>query len=225
MKKVAFVGGYDKIDMVLYVAKILSTLGKKILVVDGTIAQKARYLVPTLTPTLTYITTNDGVDYAIGFDSMEKLRGYIGGNPDYDFIFFDIDSKSRYRGFELIPEDKHYITTSFDLYSLRKAVEVLKAVEMKTPITKVYFTRTITEDKDRYLRMLLKDCNVALVKDPIIFPTDLADIEAIQKNQRDNIIRYKPLSSKYLTALLYITEDLSGESANSIKRAIRDIDR
>lgn len=225
MEKIAFIGGYDKLDMIFSVAKILTTLRKKVLVVDATIAQKARYIIPTLTPALSYITTNDTVDFAIGFDSMDKLKGYIGGELDYDYILFDVDSKSKYRGFELMPEDRHYLTTSFDVYSLRKAVEVLKAVEMKTPITKVYFTKVLTEDKDRYLRLLLKDCNVAIVKEPIIFPTDVADIEAIQKNQRDNIIRYKSFSAKYLFSIMYIAEEISGVSSGAIKRAIRDIDR
>lgn len=227
MEKVAFIGGYDKVDMILYVSKILTMLGKKVLIVDGTIAQKARYLIPTLTPTLTYITTNDGVDFAIGFDSMEKLENYLsaeGGNR-YDFMMFDIDSKSRYKGFGLMPEDKHYLATSFDVYSLRKAVEVLKAVEMKTAITKIYFSRTITDDKDRYLRLLLKDCNVALRKDPVVFPTDVADLEAIQKNQRDNMIRFRGLSAKYLYGIMYIAEEVSGESSGNIKRVIKQFNR
>ena len=227
MEKVAFIGGYDKIDMIFYVAKILTILGKKVIIVDGTIAQKARYLIPTLTPTLTYITTNDSVDFAIGFDSIEKLNGYIEaeGNTSYDYMFFDIDSKSRYRAFKLMPENRHYLTTSFDVYSLRKAVEVLKAIEMKTAITKVYFSRTISDDKDRYLRMLINGCNVALRKEPIVFPTDVSDIEAIQKNQRDNMIRFKGLSAKYLFGIMYIAEEISGESSGNIKRAIKQFNR
>lgn len=227
MEKIAFIGGYDKIDMLFYVAKILRTLGNKVLVVDATISQKARYIIPTLTPTLTYITTSDSVDFAIGFDSINKLRAYMSeeGNLEYDYILFDIDSRSKYRGFEIMPEDKHYLATSFDVYSLRKAVEVLKGIEMKTTVTKVYFSKALSDEEDRYLRFLTKDCNVVFKKEPILFPTDINDIEAIHKNQRDNMLRYKVLSSKYLYSIMYIAEDITGESSGSIKRALRAIDR
>ena len=55
MKKIGFIGSYDKIDMIINVAKILTTLGKKILVIDATINQKAKYVVPTISPTTTYV--------------------------------------------------------------------------------------------------------------------------------------------------------------------------
>ena len=33
MKKVAFIGSYDKADMIIYIAKILNNLGKKVLII------------------------------------------------------------------------------------------------------------------------------------------------------------------------------------------------
>lgn len=228
MEKIAFIGGYDKTDMLFYIAKILVTMGKKVLIVDATVPQKARYIIPTLTPTLTYITTNDNVDFGIGFDTMDKLREYMaeeGSNIEYDYIFLDIDSRKRYRGFELMPEDRHYLVTNFDIYSLKKAVEVLKGIEMKTIIKKVYFTKDLSEDEDRYLRFLTKDCNVSFEKEPIHFSLDINDMEAIQKNQRDNMIRYKPLSKNYRLGIFFLVEEISGESTGAIKRALQQIDR
>ena len=40
MKKIAFIGAYDKTDFLLYVAKIMTVLGKKVLIIDSTIMQK-----------------------------------------------------------------------------------------------------------------------------------------------------------------------------------------
>lgn len=37
MKKIGFIGAYDKADLIIYIAKILTTLGKKVLVIDTTI--------------------------------------------------------------------------------------------------------------------------------------------------------------------------------------------
>ena len=56
MKKIAFIGAYDKTDLLLYIAKIFQTVGKRMLVVDSTILQKAKYIVPVINPTKTYVT-------------------------------------------------------------------------------------------------------------------------------------------------------------------------
>ena len=41
MKKVGFIGGYKKTDLLLYIAKMLIIAGKKVLVVDTTIEPKS----------------------------------------------------------------------------------------------------------------------------------------------------------------------------------------
>ena len=43
MEKVGFIGNYDKIDLIIYTAKVLTKIGKKILIVDATGNQKSRY--------------------------------------------------------------------------------------------------------------------------------------------------------------------------------------
>ena len=45
MRKISLIGCYDKIDLILYIAKILVAMDKKVLVVDSTINQKAKYIV------------------------------------------------------------------------------------------------------------------------------------------------------------------------------------
>lgn len=65
MKKIGFIGGFEKTDLVLYVAKILVETGNRVLVVDATIVQKARYIVPCISPTVNYITEYEGIDVAV----------------------------------------------------------------------------------------------------------------------------------------------------------------
>ena len=48
MKKIGFVGAYDKTNLIMYIAKILQNMNNRILVIDGTILQKMRYVVPTI---------------------------------------------------------------------------------------------------------------------------------------------------------------------------------
>ena len=78
MKKIGFIGMYDKTDLLLNIAKILTTMKKKVIVVDSTIMQKAKYVVPVINPTVTYITDFEDIDVAIGFKNEKEIKDYLG---------------------------------------------------------------------------------------------------------------------------------------------------
>ena len=40
MEKINFIGAYDKTDSIMYIAKILTEMKKKVIIVDATITQK-----------------------------------------------------------------------------------------------------------------------------------------------------------------------------------------
>ena len=65
MRKIGFIGAYDKTDLILYVAKIIVEANKKVLLVDTTVNQRARYIVPCMTPSIYYITEYEGIDVAV----------------------------------------------------------------------------------------------------------------------------------------------------------------
>jgi hypothetical protein len=73
MKKIGFIGAYDKTDFILYVAKILVEMGQKVLIVDGTLTQKAKYIVPVIRPSKSYVTEFEGIDIAVGFKDIEEI--------------------------------------------------------------------------------------------------------------------------------------------------------
>ena len=76
MKEVGFIGAFDKTDLIIYIAKILTVLGQKVLIADTTITQKAKYVVPALNPTLSYITEFEEIDIAVGFKNIEGIADY-----------------------------------------------------------------------------------------------------------------------------------------------------
>ena len=90
MKKIGFIGATDKTDLIVYVAKTLELLGKKVIVVDTTIMQKTKYVVPSISPTKTYITDFDNVDYAVGFENAEDLARYFPLTTGILTSFFDV---------------------------------------------------------------------------------------------------------------------------------------
>lgn len=77
MKKIGFIGAYDKTDLILYVAKALVEAGKQVLFVDATVLQKARYIVPCIAPSKCYITEYEKIDVAVGFSSLEEIKKYL----------------------------------------------------------------------------------------------------------------------------------------------------
>lgn len=105
MKKIGFIGAYDKTDLIVYLAKILTVLKHKVLVVDATINQKARYIVPAINPTTCYVTDFEDIDIAVGFSSIEDIKRYLGLADDqemeYDIILVDTDNTQGFQNFEL----------------------------------------------------------------------------------------------------------------------------
>lgn len=77
MKKIGFIGAYDKTDLILYVAKAAVEAGKSVLVVDATVLQKARYIVPCIAPSKYYITEYEKIDVAVGFNNLEEIKKYL----------------------------------------------------------------------------------------------------------------------------------------------------
>ena len=77
MKKVGFIGAFEKTDLITYVAKVLTEAKKRVLVIDTTVLQKARYIVPTISPTKFYVTNYEDIDVAVGFENIELLNKYL----------------------------------------------------------------------------------------------------------------------------------------------------
>lgn len=225
MKKVAFIGSYDKADMIIYIAKTLVNLGKKVLVVDSTVTQKTRYIVPTMKALKQYITTFEKIDIAIGFENFNQIKEYKGEALDYDFALIDIDSYRGYYYYQIKTEDKKYFITSFDVYCLRRGLQVFKKIEEPIGVTKVLFTKEMLPEEDKYLDFLAKGLKVKWAKDILYFPFDLSDQNAIFSNQRSGRIQLKGLSLQYIDGISFMAEEISGESSGNIKKAIKMIER
>ena len=137
MKKIGFIGAFDKIDLIIYAARILTELKKRVLVVDTTILQKAKYIVPTINPTKIYVTDYEGIDVAVGFESLDLINRYLGDvESSYDIILIDIDSSEMFDSFNLESADKLYFVTAFDNFSLRKGIEIIGNMRERLNMTK-----------------------------------------------------------------------------------------
>lgn len=229
MKKYVFIGAYDKTDMLLYVAKILTMMGKKVMLVDTTVLKKSRYIVPTMLQEKQYITTFEDIDVAIGFESFESIVQYqrkiAGRETQYDVVLLDIDRAIAYQKFNVQSEDRHFFVTSFDVFNLKRGVQVLAHIHKEAKVTKIYYTKSMLAEEDDYLNYLAKNFNINWdKKDVIFFPFETDDLNAIFVNQRSGRIQLKGLSNVYIDSILFLVEEITGEGSGKVRKAYKMID-
>ena len=228
MKNIGFIGAYDKTDLILYIAKIITMLGKKVLVIDATVNQKARYVVPTINPTIRYVTDFEDIDIAVGFVSVLEIKKYLGMTEDsemeYDFALIDTDNMDGFERFDLANAHKDYFVTSFDNYSLKKGLEILSGLQDVASLTKVLYSKDMLKEEDDYLNFLSLGYKVVWNEYKIYFPIENGDLNVIYENERFAKIRFKKLSIQYKDGLAYLTEDILGDvSETNIRKAMKNV--
>lgn len=230
MKKIGFIGAYDKIDLIIYIAKILCMLKKRVLVIDATINQKARYIVPVINPTKSYVTEYEEIDIAVGFQDENEIKKYLGilenNDLQYDFILIDVDNNEAMKNFNIAETQKKYFVTSFDIYSLKRGIEIISNMPNVINMTKILFSEEILKEEDDYLNFLSLGLKVVWNEYRIYFPIENGDLSVIHENQRIAKIKFKRLSVQYKDSLCYIaTEILDETSEGQIRKVIKAIER
>jgi len=230
MRKIGFIGVYDKTDLLINIAKILRTLRKKVLLVDSTINQKAKYVVPVINPTTTYITEFEEIDVAVGFNDFESMKKYLGLSEeeklDYDIVLIDCDSKEALENYNVGESEKIYFVTSFDLYSLKKGLEMLTELKKPISLTKILFSENQFKEEDDYLNFLSLGYKLIWNDYRIYFPIENGDNSVLAENQRIGKIKFKKLSIEYKESLIYLVEDmLKDTSEREIRNAVRVIEK
>lgn len=225
MKKVAFIGSYDKADMIICIAKVLTLMKKKVIVIDSTALSKTRYIVPTMQASKQYITTFENVDIAIGFETIEQIKAYSSipkDQPlDYDYALIDIDSYRGYYYFGIKTDDKKLFVTSFDLYNLRRGLQVFRKLTQPVVVKRVLFTKEMDPKEEEYLNYLSKKLPIKWDPDIVYFPFETSDLNAIYSNQRSGRIQLRGLSATYIDGIEYIVEEITGASQGEVRKALK----
>ncbi len=241
MKKIGFIGAFDKSNFIIYTAKLLEQLNYKILLVDATSTQKLKYIVPSINPTKAYITNFENMDFAVGFENWGDIEKYLGLKYDtndedenknidekancdiYDYVLIDVDEPEKIEAFNLNDVEKNYFATSFDMFSLRKGVSILKGFNNETKLTKILFSYETYKADEEYLNLLSMEYKIEWNEYTIYFQILGEDNKVFEENQRVEKIRYKRLSQNYKESLAYVVQDIDKKhNLGSIKKLMRE---
>ncbi len=237
MEKIGFVGAFDKSNFIIYIAKILELMGKKILVVDSTSMQKIKFIVPSINPTRSYITSFENIDFAVGFESWEHIEQYLGISFDtnedenikddkgdvYDYILIDVDSSEKIISFDINKLEKIYFVTSFDLYSLRKGLSCFDSLEEEINVTKILFSYEQSKDDEEYLNFISLKYKINWNEYTFYFQIFGDDNKVFEENQRTQKIRYKRLGMNYKDSLCYVIQDITkANNISQIKKLMKE---
>ena len=229
MQTIGFIGAYDKTDLILYLAKILTTLKYKVLIVDTTVTQKARYIVPAINPTKKYITEFERIDVAVGFDSFLDIKNYIGINDvvalEYDFALVDIDNAENVERFNVVQNSKNFFVTGFDVYSLKRGLEALSELKDTIKLIKILFSEKMLKEEDEYLNYLALGHKIEWEELKLCFPLELGDKSVIIENQIISRIKLRNLSEQYKEGLIYIIENITNQNIANIRKAFKTIEK
>lgn len=228
MKKIGFIGAFDKTDFIIYIARALVAIDKRVLVIDTTTSQKAKYIVPAISPSTSYVTEYEGIDVSVGLYSFETIANYLGfqefNQNEYDYVLVDIDKPEMIDNFNMYNANANYFVTSFDLFSLKRGIEILSGIKEPLEVTKILFSKYMTQEEDDYLNFLALGKKIKWNEERIYFPYDNGDQSVIIENQRIEKIKIKGLSAEYRDALMYLTGKIMEDDKINIRRAFKQLD-
>lgn len=241
MKCIGFIGKTNKLEIVQYVAKILNSYGSKVILIDATQDQKARYTVPTIIGTDTqaqYVVQYDNIDIAVGFGNMLELKKYLLSKGEdfneYDYVLVDTDIEEMIEEYDLKSANNLFFVSSYDKYDIQKGIGLLKFVcaskrradpDGSLKIEKILYYSEINSADSKYIDRLSEQLPVEWGS-VINFPYDQGDLSVNIQNQYAQKIDVRFLTKQYKTALQKVTKVIAeNETDSSIKKVVKNIER
>lgn len=234
-KIIGLVGYVNKSELVINLAKTLSITGKKVLVIDGTLEERLRYTIPAFNNSeKEYLTNFDGVDYALGFSSMDGIKEYIctktSDADTYDIILLDIDNANAYTSFRQGMDEftKTYFFIEYLNISFGRNIEILKALtsfaeDGKKPIlSRVIYKQYVSRASDKYFTKLIEDYQVEWYERdyelPFLEQDKIADIEM----QQSGYIDLNRHTKQFISLMADMASDMLGDVGSAdIKKMLK----
>lgn len=230
MKKVGFIGTIDKTNLILSIAKILTVKSKRVLIIDVTVEQKLKYIVPTVHPTKTYITTWDDIDVAVGFEDLNQICEYAGIKKledEYDVVLFNIDDGEAINKMQIYEDDVNLFVTAVDLYSIRKGMEIFGNIKKPMKMIKIIFSIIMDDAENEYIDSEAENYRVEWEGKHIFFPLILEDRYTEMANQLIYKIGFREMSQMYKDSLAHLIGVIFKDEIkeNDVKKLIKNFEK
>lgn len=234
MQVLGMIGYVDKYDFVINLAKTLRLSGKNVLVVDGTADKKMKYVIPTLNiEDKFYVTQYDGVDFAVGFDSMHNIENYMVDQKVnislYDYILIDVDDSKTYEFFRTRGIDRVYFFIDTTILSLAKNREIIKTMKVySTPeemasVKKIFYRAILTRTAEHYFENKLAEMDIKWDEIEYEIPDYEQDRMINIDSQISGVIDIKKHSKEFISIIADMVAEILGDTTskevlNQIKR-------
>lgn len=237
-KIIGLVGYVNKTELVINLAKALSIVGKTVLVIDGTFEERFRYTIPAFNDSQKeYLVNFDGVDYALGFSSIESIKEYIctktSDADSYDIILIDIDNVNSYTNFRQEEEfSRTFFFMEYTNISFAKNIELLKTIASsmedgrKPVMTQVMYRQYITRISEKYFNNIISeyqvDWNERYYELPFLDQDRIADIEM----QQSGYIDFNRHTKQFISMVTDMAADIVGDiQASEVRRILKTYSR
>ena len=239
MKCIGFVGSVDKTELVMYVAKMLATMGKRTIYIDATSTQKTRYIIPTIfgiEEENQYVVQHDGVEFAIGFTNMLELKKYFLSKgedfTEFEYVLVDTDMNEMCEEYDLKSANSLFFVSSYDKYHIKKGVSLLQymcAVKRKVDpdaqlaLTKLLYYSDVNTADSRFIESQTENLPLLWVHNTVNFPYDQGDLSINIQNQYSNKIDVRNLSNAYKDAIINTVSAITWDEKNVLKKVMKNV--
>lgn len=233
MRTWIFAGICDKSDLLMYLSKILTNAGKRVLLIDAAYEGKYTHCIGKLNPNMS-VTEFAGFDVATGFNDYNEVKDHIKctGESAYDYYIMDAEKETFLNQDDWDHAEEKVWVSGFEVAGLMKAARWLEAISEKQrnrgrlTFHRVYLNVIEDLTDDEYIESyLLESAEIQWMNEPVRIPWDEVTFALKIENEHTGRLRIKPLSKGYKKALMELVQRLTEMENRQIRRSFRQSER
>jgi len=235
MKRWLFAGVSDKRELILYICKLLTAAGQRVLLVDRTVESKYLYLARNREGALPLIEFC-GFDITNGeLEASEAGTGlpeaiHISAES-YDYVLYDYELDQPEAEGLCSQIDQIIWVTTFDHYEVERSADWFRQwlrSDPKLPGVLVHpvLIRTVESYLTaNYMMSLTEDLQIEWNTDVACIPWNELNTAIHYENGHEHMLHIHRITRSYRRALISLTVQLTGWTRSEAKRAMRSARR